>query len=61
MLGIMALSLLSIAARGETIKGLIMACFGLSLAFVGQDPIEGLSYRFTFGSIYLEDGLPLSR
>jgi putative tricarboxylic transport membrane protein len=59
MLGIMALSLLSIAARGETIKGLIMACFGLSLAFVGQDPIEGLSYRFTFGSIYLEDGLPL--
>jgi putative tricarboxylic transport membrane protein len=59
MLGIMALSLLSIAARGETIKGLIMACFGLSLAFIGQDPVEGLTYRFTFGSQYLEDGLPL--
>lgn len=59
MLGMMALSLLSIAARGETIKGLIMACFGLSLSFIGQDPIEGLNYRFNFGSQYLEDGLPL--
>jgi putative tricarboxylic transport membrane protein len=59
MLGIMALSLLSIAARGETIKGLIMATFGLSLSYIGQDPIEGLSYRFNFGIQYLNDGLPL--
>jgi putative tricarboxylic transport membrane protein len=59
MLGIMALSLLSLAARGETIKGLILGGLGLLLAFVGQDPIEGLNYRFTFGSVFLEDGLPL--
>ncbi len=59
MLGILALSLLAIAARGENIRGLILGGVGLLIAFVGQDPIEGLNYRFTFGSIYLEDGLPL--
>ncbi len=59
VLGIMALSLLSIAARGETIKGVILAGFGLLLAFIGQDPVEGLNYRFTFSTSYLEDGLPL--
>lgn len=59
MLGIMALSLLAIAARGENIRGLILGGVGLMIAFVGQDPILGLNYRFTFGNIYLEDGLPL--
>ena len=59
MLGVMALSLLSIAAKGETIKGLILAGFGLLLSFVGQDPIEGMNYRMHFGIEYLEDGLPL--
>ncbi len=59
LLGIMALSLLSIAAKGETIKGLILCGFGLLLAFVGQDPIVGTNYRFTLGSIYLEDGMPM--
>ncbi len=59
MLGMMALSLLAIAAKGENVRGLILGGVGLLLAFVGQDPIEGLNYRFTFGSIFLEDGLPL--
>ena len=59
MLGLLALSLLAIAAKGENTKGLILGGFGLLLAFVGQDPIQGLNYRFTFGNIYLEDGLPL--
>ncbi len=59
MLGLLALSLLAIAARGENIRGLILGGVGLLLAFVGQDPIEGMNYRFTFGNIYLEDGLPL--
>lgn len=57
-LGIIALSLLSIAARGETTKGLVMGGVGLLLSFIGQDPIRG-AYRFTFGSLYLEDGVNL--
>lgn len=59
MLGIMALSLLAIAARGEHMRGLILGGVGLLLAFVGQDPIEGLNYRFTFGIDFLQDGLKL--
>jgi putative tricarboxylic transport membrane protein len=59
MLGIMALSLLAIASRGEHIRGLILGGVGLLLAFVGQDPIQGLNYRFTFGIPFLEDGLKL--
>lgn len=57
-LGIMALGLVSIASRGETLKGLIMACLGLALSFIGQDPVSGLVERFAFGSIYLQAGIP---
>lgn len=57
-LGVMALGLVSIASRGETLKGLIMGCFGLALSFVGQDPVSGLVERFAFGSIYLAAGIP---
>lgn len=58
-LGIMALGLVSVASRGETIKGLIMACFGLALSTVGQDLATGLTYRFSFGSLWLEGGIPI--
>ncbi len=56
MITVLALTLLSVAIRGATIKGLVMACVGLMLAFTGQDPITG-TYRFTFGIAYLEDGV----
>lgn len=55
MTGLLALSLLSLAAAGETIKGMILGGLGLMISFVGQDPISGTS-RFTFGSLYIEDG-----
>ena len=59
MLGILALLLLAIAARGEHMRGLILGGVGLLLAFIGLDPIEGLNYRFTYGIPFLEDGLRL--
>jgi putative tricarboxylic transport membrane protein len=59
MLGIMALLLLAVAGRGEHMRGLILGGVGLLLAFIGQDSIEGLNYRFTFGIEFLEDGLKL--
>ena len=58
-LGVMALSLISVASKGETIKGLIMALFGLALATVGQDEATGNIYRFTFGIMSLESGIPV--
>ncbi|MEW6275990.1 MAG: tripartite tricarboxylate transporter permease [Bacillota bacterium] len=59
VLGLMALSLVSVASKGETIKGLIMACLGLLLSTIGQDPVTGLTYRFSFGIPWLEAGIPI--
>ncbi len=58
MIALLALSLLAIAARGQNSKGLIMACFGLLISFVGQDEITG-AIRFTFGTDFLENGIDL--
>lgn len=59
VLGIMALCLIAIASRGETIKGLMMGCMGLVVAMIGADPITGLTYRFTFGLTALEAGVQI--
>ena len=59
MVAMLALSLLSMAAQGETIKGLILGGFGLLLSFIGRDPITATK-RLTLGIVYLEDGLPLA-
>lgn len=58
-LGVMALGLISVASRGETIKGLIMALFGLALSAVGQDEATGLTFRFAYGIPSLEAGIPI--
>lgn len=58
-LGVMALSLVSIASKGETLKGLIMACVGLALSFIGVDPVGGFVDRFTFGAVTLAAGIPI--
>lgn len=39
-------------------QGLIMACVGLLLGTVGTDDIQGVD-RFTFGTLYLQDGIDL--
>ena len=58
-LGIMALGLISVGSQGETVKGLAMACLGLALSFIGDDPITGLGSRFFFGVLWLEAGIPI--
>jgi putative tricarboxylic transport membrane protein len=39
-------------------RGLLMACIGLLLGTVGTDAIHGVD-RFTFGTLYLQDGVAL--
>lgn len=56
---VMALGLISVAAKGETLKGLIMACVGLALSAVGQDEVLGTTYRFSYGIPWLEAGIPI--
>ncbi|MCC7184347.1 MAG: tripartite tricarboxylate transporter permease [Rhodocyclaceae bacterium] len=58
MVALLALSLLAMAASGKVVGGLALGGIGLLLAFIGSDPITASS-RFTFGTEYLEDGLPL--
>lgn len=53
--GIIMVGLLS---GRERIKGLLAGLLGLSIAMIGMDPQLGVP-RYTFGQIYLLQGLPL--
>jgi len=53
------LSMVSLLAGKEPVKGLVAAAFGLLLSTIGQQPQSGIM-RYTFGQIYLLDGLSLS-
>jgi putative tricarboxylic transport membrane protein len=59
MVGVLALSLLALAAGEQVLKGVLLGGAGLLLSFVGRDPITAEA-RFTFGRLYLEDGIPLA-
>ena len=56
MMAIFGLSMVALAAKGDTIKGLILGCLGLIVSFVGMDVTTG-AMRFTMGSMFLEDGI----
>lgn len=56
VLALLGILLAAYLASRRFSAALLMAAFGLLLATVGQDPIEG-SPRFTFGSLELLDGL----
>jgi len=45
-------------SRGNALRGLIPGLLGILLAMIGLDGFSG-DYRFTFGTSYLMDGLPL--
>ena len=55
---VLGLCFLSVLTRGSVIKGLISAALGILLACIGWQAITGVG-RFTFGIVYLYDGLSL--
>ncbi len=55
-LGILGLSVIAGLSGGSLLKGLIAACIGLLIAFIGSDPVSGVS-RFTYGSADLLGGI----
>jgi putative tricarboxylic transport membrane protein len=55
-LAILGLTIVSVASLGSTIKGLAMGALGISISLIGIDSILGVE-RYTFGSIYLLDGI----
>lgn len=58
MLGMLGLAMVGSLAGASVLKGLIVALFGLLLSTVGYAETIAIP-RYTFGSIYLSDGLPL--
>jgi putative tricarboxylic transport membrane protein len=55
MFGLSMVAIIS-SGSGQSVKGLILGCLGLSIAFMGRDVMTGVE-RFTFGSTFLEDGI----
>jgi putative tricarboxylic transport membrane protein len=55
---VLALIVVAASSVGNLMKGLVMACLGVMLAMIGQDPVDYIP-RFTFGSSQLVSGLPL--
>lgn len=58
MLALLGLSMVGILSRGAPLAGMTSGMLGLALGTVGAAPAVH-TYRFTFDSIYLYDGIPL--
>ena len=56
VLGLFGISIVASLAAGNMVKGLIAACFGLTLSFIGLDPINS-ALRLTFGSVSMQAGI----
>lgn len=54
----LALSMVAMLAGSQPLKGLAAATLGLMASFIGIDSHAGI-HRWTFGQIYLWDGLPI--
>jgi putative tricarboxylic transport membrane protein len=55
-LGVLGLSVIAGLSGGSLLKGSIAALVGLTIAFIGSDPVSGVP-RFTFGSAELLGGV----
>ncbi|MQA78026.1 MAG: hypothetical protein GEV10_06030 [Streptosporangiales bacterium] len=56
IMGLWGLSVIALFSKGSVFKGLAAGGLGLLLATVGEDPVSS-TQRFTFGSLYLADGV----
>ena len=54
---LLGLACIGVLASGSMIKGLLSGAIGLLISFIGFQDTTGVA-RFTFGSLYLYDGLP---
>lgn len=60
MLAVFGLSMVAAASRGKVLAGLMLGGLGVLISTIGPDVVTG-TYRFTFGSTYLQrNGVPLA-
>src|SRR5580692_1696626 len=57
-LAVFGISMVAVLSGNAPLRGLTCACFGMLLAMIGSNPENG-TLRWTLGSLYLWDGLPL--
>jgi len=58
MLCLMGLTVVSVAIRGNIVKGIVSTALGLLFSFIGFSIITG-AVRFNFGTNYLWNGIPI--
>src|SRR5690606_7087743 len=58
MLIVLGIFLTAMLSKGNVVKGLVVAAFGMVLGIVGMSPISA-EYRYSFGSEYLSEGIGL--
>ncbi|MDF2998491.1 MAG: protein of unknown function transrane [Xanthobacteraceae bacterium] len=56
MMALWGLTVIATFSEGSLLKGLIAACAGVIIAFIGMDPITATP-RYTFGLVFLLDGI----
>ena len=57
-IAVFGISMVAVLSGNTPLRGLTAACFGMMMAMIGTDPQAGI-LRWTMGSLYLWDGLPL--
>src|ERR1041385_4637527 len=56
---VLGISMVAVLSGSAPLRGLTAGCFGIIIAMIGTDPQTG-TLRWTFDSLYLWDGLPLT-
>jgi TctA family transporter len=56
---VLGISMVAVLSGNSPLRGLTAGCLGIMIAMVGTDPQSGV-LRWTFDSLYLWDGLPLT-
>src|SRR3954465_14047083 len=56
---VLGLSMVAVLSGSAPLRGLVAGCAGIMIAMIGTDPQSG-TLRWTFNSLYLWDGLPLT-
>jgi TctA family transporter len=56
---VLGISMVAVLSGSAPLRGLVAGCLGIMIAMIGTDPQTG-TLRWTFDSLYLWDGLPLT-
>src|SRR5882672_12375185 len=56
---VLGISMVAVLSGSAPLRGLVAGCVGIMIAMIGTDPQTG-TLRWTFDSLYLWDGLPLT-